>query len=187
MQVRINGLNNAREYINQQGRQLGKDFQKTLIKQTRELSLKMQKDLDAIIDKGAVPFTKRSMLFTYKLTGTGVVTSIMVKDIQAKYLYDVLVKPSRFNKFIPTSAARLTAQGNITGLRNNLRKGRYKIVKQGGKERLIDTNQKKKGKRVIALREDKKRKIVYDFYENAERGAVMIFSTINGTFKVKKQ
>lgn len=187
MKIKIDGINNARTYINQQGKQLGKDFQKTLIKKTRELSIKMQKDLDSSIELGAVPFTKRSMLFTYKLTNTGVVTSIIVKDLQAKYLYDVLVKQSKFNKFIPTSAARLTAQGNITGLRTNLRKGRYKIVKQGGKERLIDTNQKKKGKRVIALREDKKRKIVYDFYENAERGAMMIFTGINGTFKVKKQ
>lgn len=187
MQVRINGLNNAREYINQQGRQLGKDFQKTLIKQTRELAMNMQNDLSNSIDRGAVPFTRRSMLFTYKLTGTGVRTSIIVKDLQAKYLYDVLVKQSNVPKFIPTSAARLTGQGNITGLRNNLKKGRYKIVKQKGKERLIDTNQRKKGKRVIGLREDKRRKIIYDFYENAERGAVLIFNNINGTFKVTRQ
>lgn len=187
MQVRINGITNARTYINQRGQQLGRDFQKTLIKQVRQLSVNMQNDMSNAVDKGATPFTRRSMLFTYKLTGTGVRTSIIVKDLQAKYLYDVLVKQSNIPKFIPTSAARLTAQGNITGLRNNLKKGRYKIVKQKGKERLIDTIQKKPGKRVIGLREDKRRKIIYDFYENAERGAVLIFNNINGTFKVTRQ
>ncbi|WP_237567458.1 hypothetical protein [Phytobacter massiliensis] len=187
MRIDINGLGTAKSYINKRGKELGKDFQKTLIRETRDLSIKMQKELNESIDKGAVPFTSRAILFTYKLTGTGVSTSILVKDLQAKYLYDVLVKPKAIEKFIPTSAARLTKQGNITGLRNNLRKGRYKIVNKGGKERLIDTAQRKQDRRVIGLREDKRRKLIYDFYEKGEQGAILIVSNIRGRFKVKKQ
>lgn len=57
---------------------------------------------------------------------------------------------------------------------------------KNGKERLIDTKQKKKEKRVIAVRENKKRKLIYDFYRNAEKGAVLIMSDIRGSFIVKK-
>ena len=72
------------------------------------------------------------------------------------------------------------------GLRNNIRKGRYKVVKQGSKERLIDTQQKKKEKRVIGLREDKRRKMVYDFYNEAEKGMMLVVSNTRGVFKVTK-
>jgi hypothetical protein len=187
MKVRIDGITNARTYINNKGKNLGKDFKKQFVKRTRDLSQKLQQEIADSVDKGPVPFTKRSILYKYSYTATGVKTSIRVKDIQAKYLYDVLVKDKKHAKFIPTSAARLTKQGNISGLKNNLRKGRYKIVKQKGKERLIDTNQKKQKKRVIGVREVKKREMIYDFYHNAERGAFMIFRDIKGTFKVRKR
>ncbi|EJL18165.1 hypothetical protein SSMOSELEY_1799 [Shigella sonnei str. Moseley] len=89
----------------------------------------------------------------------------MVKDIQAKYLYQVLVQPKAIDKFIPTSSTRLTKQGNISGLKKNLLSERYKVVKgKNGKERLIDTakkDTKKKTKRVIGLREKKQRRLIY--------------------------
>jgi len=187
MRVEISGINNARTYINRAGQQLGRDFQKTMIKEVRTLSKTMQKDLTASVNRGAVAFTNRAILFQYKINGSQVTTSIRVKDIQAKYLYDVIVKKKRIKKFVPTNAARLTRQGNIAGLRTNLASGKFKIVKQGNKERLIDTSKKKKVKRVIALREEKERKLIYDFYQNAERGAVLIFRNIRGTFRVTRQ
>jgi len=187
LKVKINGLDNSRTYLNKTGEKLGRNFQNEIIKRSRELSIKMQKDLNDSVDKGAVPFTNRAVLFLYRKKGTGVSTTIMIKDIQAHYLYEVLVQPKPIDKFIPTSKARLTSQGNIAGLKRNLSNGRFKVVKgKNGKERLIDTKQKKKEKRVIAVRESKRRKLIYDFYRNAEKGAVLIMSDIRGSFIVKK-
>ncbi|WP_336983562.1 MULTISPECIES: hypothetical protein [unclassified Cedecea] len=183
----ITGLKNAKTNLNTKGKQLGKDFQKTLVNRTRVLSQQMQKDLNNSVDRGAVPFTQNAILFIFKNNKTGVKCSILIKDIQAKYLYDIIVKQNTFEKFIPTSAARLTKQGNITGLRSNLQKGRYKIVKQRGKERLIDTKAKKRNKRVIGVKEQKRRKIIYDFYNEAEQGARLVISDIKGSFRITKQ
>ncbi|HAV1973411.1 TPA: hypothetical protein JG946_003771 [Enterobacter hormaechei subsp. steigerwaltii] len=184
----IHGISNAKRYVNKTGANLGKEFQKTLINRTRILSQQMQQGINDSVDRGAVAFTKRAILFTYTKTGFGGVRcTILVKKLQAQYLYNVIVDSTQlYDKFIPTSAARLSREGNILGLRNNLRKGRYKVVKQGGKERLIDTKQKKKDKRVIGLREEKRRKMVYDFYTEAEAGARMIISDVRGVFKVSK-
>lgn len=183
----VNGINNATVYLKQKGKEFGKRFQNEIIQRSRALAIKMQKDLNDSVDRGGVSFTQRSILFTYKKTGTGVRTTILVKDVQAKYLYDILVKEKAIDKFVPTSTARMTKQGNISGLQKNLASGRYKVVRgKNGKERLIDTNQKKKVKRVIAVRESKKRKLIYDFYEQAEIGSRLILSGIKGTFIIKK-
>lgn len=183
----ITGIGNATAYLNTQGRQLGQNFQKELINRARALSIQLQKGISESVDKGAVPFTNRAVLFTYKKTGTGVTAKIIVKDLQAKYLYDVLVQPSAHEKYVPTSAARLTRQGNISGLKANLANGRYKVVVQNGKKRIIDTSQKKKNKRVIGVRESKRRQLIYDFYANAERGAMLILNDIRGTFTLRRQ
>jgi hypothetical protein len=113
-----------------------------------------------------------------------------VKDQQAKYLYDILVKPKAVDKIVPTSAAKLTAQGNISGLKKNLASGRYKIVKgKNGKQKLIDTTKKdtkNKTKRIVGLRESKKRKIIYDFYNEANNGVRLMVSGIKGTFRITR-
>lgn len=183
----ITGIGNATAYLNTQGRQLGQNFQKELINRARALSIQLQREISQSVDKGPVPFTNRAVLFTYRKTGTGVTANIIIKDLQAKYLYDVLVHPSAHEKYIPTSNARLTRQGNISGLKANLTNGRYKIVNENGKKRLIDTNQKKKKKRVIGVRESKRRQLIYDFYANAKRGAMLILNDIRGTFTLRRQ
>jgi len=113
-----------------------------------------------------------------------------VKDLQAKYLYDIIVKEKAIDKIVPTSAARLSAQGNIAGFKKNLASGRYKIVKgKNGKQRLIDTTKKDtktKTKRVIGLRESKRRKIIYDFYQEANDGVRLMISGIQGSFIIKR-
>ncbi|TOZ41564.1 hypothetical protein DK925_23285 [Enterobacter cloacae] len=115
---------------------------------------------------------------------------MLVKNIQAKYLYEVIVDPKAIDKFIPTSAAKLTKQGNISGLKKNLSNGRYKVVKgKNGKERLIDTNKKdtkRKTKRVIGLREEKKRKMIYDFYGEVDKGFRVVISDLRGIFVIKR-
>ncbi|TJZ59494.1 hypothetical protein FA013_30975 [Raoultella planticola] len=112
-----------------------------------------------------------------------------VLDNQNKYLYDVIVEPKRIEKFVNTSAARLTKEGNISQLRSGIKNGKYKVVVSGGKKRLIDTTKKDtktKTKRVIGLHESKKRKIVYDFYSEAEKGIRLIISDIKGHFSIKR-
>jgi len=54
---------------------------------------------------------------------------------------------------------------------------------------LIDTTKKKKNrdKRIIAVREEKQRKMVFDFFQEAEDGAKLILSSINGTFTFTKR
>lgn len=188
----INGIGSTRNYIQTQGVRLNNQFQKEIIKRSKLLSLRMQGDLNNSVDRGAVGFTQRSILFFYRKVGrTSVTSTIMVKDIQAKYLYQVLVQPKAIDKFIPTSSARLTKQGNISGLKKNLLSGRYKVVKgKNGKERLIDTakkDTKKKTKRVIGLREKKQRRLIYDFYKEANDGVRIIMSGIQGTFRISRQ
>ena len=185
--TRITGIDNATNYIQTTGTKLGKKFHDEIIKRSRVLSMKVQADMNNAVDKGAVPFTQRSILFFYKKRGSGVTATIMVKDVQAQYLYGVLVEQKAIDKFVPTSKARLTKQGNISGLKKNLASGRYKIVKgKNGKERLIDTTQKKKQKRVIGLRESKRRKLIYDFYQEVNDGVMLVMSGIQGTFKVTR-
>ncbi|UAK22691.1 hypothetical protein [Kluyvera sp. CRP] len=110
----------------------------------------------------------------------------MVKDIQARYLYDVVVKPSSIDKFIPTSAAKLTKQGNITGLKSNLKSGRYKVVESHGTKRIIDTRVKKSDKRVIALKENKTRNLFYDWYKEGNQGIDLIITQIKGQYTIGK-
>lgn len=186
---RIEGLSSTKKYINKQGQKLGRDFQKQMIDRSRALSIQMQKDLVDSVDKGAVAFTKRAILFTYKKKGNdSFECQIIVKDAQAKYLREIITDVNQmFEKFIPTSAARLTREGNIAGLRNNIRRGRYQVVKSGRKERLIDTQQntkKKRAKRVIGVREEKRRKMIYDFYAKGEAGFQMVISGVKGSFRI---
>jgi len=186
MKIKVNGLKQTKEYINKQGKKLTEEVITEIIKDTRKLSQKMQTDLSASVDKGAVPFTNRAVLFLYSRSRGGVTASILIKDIQAKYLYEILVQPKSISKLVPTSTARLDKNGNIAGLKRNLANNRYKIVKKRGKERLIDVKAKKREDRVIGKRESKRRKMVYDFYRNAEKGAILIIKDVRGTFKMKR-
>ncbi|MDF2784228.1 MAG: hypothetical protein K0S95_763 [Pantoea eucrina] len=191
MATRITGIRDNKTYLQVTGRQLKNEFQNELLKRARQLSKRMQADLDSSVDRGPVPFTHRAILFTYKKKNAQSVScSILVKDLQAKYLYDVLIKPNNIKKFVNTSAARLTKQGNIAGLKTGLSTGKFKIVKsKNGKERLIDTSKKdtkKKTKRVIGLRESKKRKLIYDFYKEAEKGTRLVLNNIEGSFVIRK-
>ncbi|WP_427151550.1 hypothetical protein [Citrobacter portucalensis] len=189
VKTKISGLTSAKGFLNSEGKKYGNQFQDELISRSRTLSRQIQADMSAAIDKGPVPFTNSAVLFFYAKSGTSVTCTIMIKDIQAKYLYDVIVKSSYINKFVPTSAAKMTKLGNISQLKSGLAKGKYKTVVQNGKKYLIDITKKDtkyKTKRIIGVRESKKRKLVYDFYNEAEQGANAIISGIQGHFKLKR-
>jgi hypothetical protein len=189
IKTQITGLSSAMGYINQQGKLYGNEFQNELITRTRQLAKKMQMDMSAAIDKGPVPFTNNAVLYFYKKVGTSVKCTIMIKNIQADYLYDIIVHPNPLKKFVPVSSARLSKQGNIPQIKSGIDKGKYKVVVENGKKYLIDTTKKDtktKTKRVIGVRETKKRKLVYDFYKEAEEGTITIVSNIQGHFKLKK-
>lgn len=192
MATRINGISNAKSYINTQGTKLGKQFQEEVIKRSRILSQKIQSDLNNSVDRGATAFTSRAVLFFYKKNGKNSITAtIMIKNQQAKYLYDIIVEQKVLDKFVPTSIARLDRFGNISGLNKGLKSGKYKVVKsKNGKERLIDSSKKdrkKKTKRVIGLRSEKRRKLIYDFYAEIDKGVRVVMSGIEGTFRISKK
>ncbi|MGQ5977251.1 hypothetical protein ACUNHT_26455, partial [Serratia sp. IR-2025] len=100
-----------------------------------------------------------------------------------------LSKSSIYSTKPPTSTARMTQQGNIASLKSGISSGKYKVVDSGGKRRLIDTSKKDtktKTKRVIGLRETKKRKLVYDFYKEAEQGVRLVLSGVQGHFRISR-
>ncbi|MEG5874659.1 hypothetical protein UXO56_23315, partial [Enterobacter ludwigii] len=94
IKTQVTGLSSAKGYINQQGKLYGNEFQNELITRTRQLAKTIQTDMSKAIDKGPVPFTNNAVLYFYKKVGTSVKCTIMIKDIQAEYLYDVIVQPN---------------------------------------------------------------------------------------------
>ncbi|MDU5442521.1 MAG: hypothetical protein E6105_06925 [Finegoldia magna] len=179
---------NAVRVINQQGQAFITSFQSELTKRCRALAKQVQDDINNTVDGGAVAFTKRAIFFNFIQHGNGTRTNqIIVRGQQAAYLRSVLTNdPTLFNKIVPTANARLTAQGNISALHNQMGK-KYKVVEQNGKRYLIDNSQKKKkrSKRIIGKYERKKRKMIYDFFNQVEQKAILTLNTMRGQFTLR--
>jgi hypothetical protein len=62
----ISGIRNVQRYINSTGQDLGRNFQKEIINRTRILSKNLQTGMTNSVDRGAVPFTNRAVMFTYQ-------------------------------------------------------------------------------------------------------------------------
>lgn len=180
---------NAIQVLNQQGQAYITSFQSELTKRCRALAKQVQDDINNTVDGGAVAFTKRAIFFNFIQHGNGTRTNqIIVRGQQAAYLRSVLTDdPATFNKIIPTANARMTAQGNIAGLHTQMGK-KYKVVEQNGKRYLIDTSQKKKkrNKRIIGKYEKKKRKMIYDFFNEVEQKAILSLNTMRGQFTLRR-
>ncbi|MBK0353577.1 hypothetical protein JD422_23375 [Leclercia adecarboxylata] len=180
---------NAVRVLNQQGQAFITSFQSELTKRCRALAKQVQDDINNTVDGGAVAFTKRAIFFNFIQHGNGTRTNqIIVRGQQAAYLRSVLTDdPATFNKIIPTANARMTAQGNIAGLHTQMGK-KYKVVEQNGKRYLIDTSQKKKkrNKRIIGKYEKKKRKMIYDFFNEVEQKAILSLNTMRGQFTLRR-
>lgn len=180
---------NAVRVLNQQGQAFITSFQSELSKRCRALAKLVQDDINNTVDGGAVAFTKRAIFFNFIQHGNGTRTNqIIVRGQQAAYLRSVLTDdPTLFNKIVPTANARLTQQGNISALHNQMGK-KYKVVEQNGKRYLIDTSQKKKkrNKRIIGKYEKKKRKMIYDFFNEVEQKATLSLNTMRGQFTLRR-
>lgn len=177
------------KWINDQEKSITINVQSEITKRIRALTYKLQQHINQDIAGGPVGFTKKALFFNFIQDNKGLRTNqIIVRGDQAAYLRTVITDVHEiFEKFIPTSSAKLSAQGNITNLRGNLNK-KYKVVDVKGKKMLIDTTKKKKNrsKRVIGVREEKRRKMVFDFFKEAENGAKLILSDINGSYTFTK-
>lgn len=180
----------AVKWVNNQESKIIINVQSEITKRIRALSNQLQKELNDNIKGGAVAFTKRALFFNFITKSDGTrINQIIVRGDQAAYLRSVITDVNEiFDKFIPTSNARLTAQGNISGLKTGMDK-KYKVIQQNGKKMLVDTTTKKKqrGKRIVAVKEQKKRKIVFDFFQKAEDGARLALSDVNGTYIFTKR
>ncbi|KEA51853.1 hypothetical protein DT73_13035 [Mangrovibacter sp. MFB070] len=167
------------------------NMQKEITNRARALSKQLQEKLNTSIEGGPVAFTKRTIFFNFIQNSNGTRTNqIIVRSSQLKYLQSIIFEQSSETKFVPTDNARLNKQGNIVGLKAGLNSKRYVVVEQKGKKYLIDTTKKQKkgkqSKRIVAVRETKKRKMIFDFFENAEKGARLILNNVNGQFKFTK-
>ena len=60
----VSGIRNVQRYINRTGQDLGRNFQKEIINRTRILSKNLQTGITNSVDRGAVPFTNRAVMFT---------------------------------------------------------------------------------------------------------------------------
>lgn len=181
---------NAVQYLNRQGSNVILDIQKQITAKVRAISVQIQNDINAAIDKGPTPFTKRAVFFNYIQNSNGTRSNqIIIRGAQAKYLRDILEPVSTSQtKIVPFSDAKLTQQGNISGLKAGISNGKYKIINRNGKKYLIDTTKKKKNRdtRIVGMKETKQRRMVYDFFQQAEQKAIIALRTINGTYTFRR-
>lgn len=188
-----NGPADAGRWINDEGGRIIINVQSEITNRCRELARQMQEQLNKEIKDGPVAFTKRALFFNYIQSGDKRINQIIVRGDQAAYLRTVLDPDEAnelYDKIIPTQSARLTKQGNISTLNKGITSKKLIVVEEKGKKYLIDTTKKSKkqrSKRVIGIKEKKKRKLVYDFFKNAEDGAKLILSDINGTFQFTRR
>lgn len=181
----VKGIKEVQGYVNKRGREVNNEFRSELINDLRKVTRELQTGINQAAAGGVVPFTGNAMLTFFSKRPTGVTVTIMVKDIQAQYLYGSLVERDNIDKFIPTSNARLTKQGNITGLKSNLKSGKYKVIEQKGTKRIIDT--RKKDDRVIAVKKPKERKIIFDWYANADKKINVVINGLRGEFSTRNK
>lgn len=182
------------KYLVKSGTDFGNKMQSEVTLRIRQLSKDLQKQLNTDIAGGPVAFTNRALFFNFIRNANGSRTNqIIIRGAQAAYLRTVINSSDAnelYDKLIPTSNARLSKQGNISGLQKGLANKRLVVVEEKGKKYLIDTTKKSKKqhtKRVIGVKEKKKRKMVFDFFQNAEDGAKLILSDIKGTYKLTKR
>lgn len=187
------GPDDAGRWINDEGGRIIINVQSEITKRCRELARQMQNQLNEEIKGGPVAFTKRALFFNYIQSGYKRINQIIVRGDQAAYLRTVLNPEDAnelYEKIIPTGSARLTKQGNISALNKGISSKKLIVVEEKGKKYLIDPSKKSKkqhSKRVIGVKEKKKRKLVYDFFKNAEDWAKLLLSDVNGTFKFTRR
>lgn len=180
----------AGTWLNNSGSTYIMGMQSEISKRMRELTKQLQQELNKDIAGGPVAFTNRALFFNFIQRGDVRTNQIIVRGDQAAYLRSVITDVDEvFDKLVPTSNAKLSKQGNISGLKAGIGSKKLVVVEEKGKKYLIDTtkNKKKRAQRVVAVKERKKRKMVFDFFRNAEDGAKLILSDVSGTYKFTKR
>lgn len=168
------------------------DFQKELSQRVRLVSQNIQNKINSTTKGGVVPFTSKAILFNYKKVNGRTENQIIVKQLQTKYLkwmLDDSYTQKQESKIIPFSTAKLTQQGNISGLKSNLANGKFKKQKdKHGRIYIIDTR-KKKGKskqdrlaRIIGVVRQKKRNTLFDFYQETLTQVNTELASMRGSF-----
>jgi hypothetical protein len=179
----------AVKWVNDKKTEIVINVQSDITKKIREVSKQLQDKLNQDTKGGPVPFTKRAIFFNFIQRGDRRTNQIIVRGEQAKYLRSVITDASDiYDKFIPTSSAKLSKQGNIAGLHAGMNK-KYKVATVKGKKMLIDTtkNKKKRDKRIVGVKEKKSRKMIFDFFNEAESKSRLALSNTNGTYYFSKQ
>ncbi|MCH9404916.1 hypothetical protein WKH46_04855 [Pantoea agglomerans] len=179
----------AIKWVNNKKSEIVINVQSEITKKIREVSKQLQDKLNQEIKGGPVPFTKRAIFFNFIQRGELRTNQIIVRGDQANYLKNVISDASEiYDKFIPTSNAKLSKQGNITGLHAGMNK-KYKVTTVNGKKMLVDTtkNKKNRDKRIIGVKEKKTRQMIFDFFNEAESGTRLALSNMNGTYYFSKQ
>lgn len=179
----------AVKWVNDKQTEIVVNVQSEITKKIREVAKQLQDKLNDDIKGGPVPFTKRAILFNFIQRGDRRTNQIIVRGDQAKYLSSVITDAAGiYDKFIPTSNVKLSKQGNIAGLHAGMNK-KYQVANVKGKKMLIDTskNKKKRDKRIIGVKEKKSRKMIFDFFNEAESNSRLALSNMNGTYYFSKQ
>jgi len=179
----------AIKWVNNKQTEIVINVQSEITKKIRSVAYNLQDKLNKEIKGGPVPFTKRAIFFNFIQRGERRKNQIIVRGDQASYLKNVITDASKiYDKFIPTSNAKLSKQGNITGLHAGMDK-KYKVANVNGKKMLIDTtkNKKNRDKRIIGVKEKKTRQMIFDFFNEAESEARLAISNMNGTYYFSKQ
>ncbi|WP_210532250.1 hypothetical protein [Pantoea ananatis] len=136
----------AVKWVNNKQSEIIINVQSDITKKIREVAKKLQDKLNHDIKGGPVPFTKRAIFFNFIQRGERRTNQIIVRGDQAKYLKSVITDAAKiYDMFIPTSNAKLSKQGNISGLHAGMNK-KYKVATVKGKKMLIDTTKKKESR-----------------------------------------
>ncbi|MNB71946.1 hypothetical protein D3C75_185240 [compost metagenome] len=147
------------------------DYMKRVGKAARQSSIILREQIADKIDR-PIGFTQnQSTFYTFtKISTTKIEHKIGIKDTQDRYL-GALFKDRRkpTDKFIPINKKYIDGHGNIKGLNKNKQSGRYAAVSQNQNrfnEILIDTSEKNRAKRIIAIKHNPtKRKTLFDWDE----------------------
>jgi len=145
------------------------DYMKRVGKASKQSAIILREQIADKIDR-PIGFTQnQSTFYTFrKISDTKIEHKIGIKDAQDRYL-GPLFKGRRnpTDKFMPINKKYIDGHGNIRGLNKNKQSGKYKAVSDKQtkfKEILVDTTQKDKTKRIVAIKHNPtKRKALFDW------------------------
>lgn len=147
------------------------DYMKRVGKASKQSAIILREQIADKIDRPTNFTQSQSTFHTFqKISDTKTIHKIGIKDTQDRYLSSLFKNRQKLtDKFIPINTKYVDGHGNIKGLNMNKQSGRYKEVKSKQKKFkaiLVDTTQKDRAKRIIAIKHNPtKRKSLFDWDE----------------------